>query len=128
VKPGESRSPGKKFIPKVSPNDYHRFIYKCHQCLLGFKRRGMLVNHLAKRHPDVQPDQVPELNLPILRTQRDYYCQYCDKVRGNITVTVNMVKAYIMSTVLRIILDVIDPYCFLTPDNGLMYMILRKHL
>lgn len=70
----------KKFIPKVSPNDYHRFIYKCHTCLLGFKRRGMLVNHLAKRHPDIKPETVPELNLPILKTQRDYYCQYCEKV------------------------------------------------
>lgn len=65
---------------QVLPTDYHRFIYKCHTCLLGFKRRGMLVNHLAKRHPDVKPESVPELNLPILRTQRDYYCQHCDKV------------------------------------------------
>lgn len=40
----------------------------------------MLVNHLAKRHPDISPDSVPELNLPILRATRDYYCQYCDKV------------------------------------------------
>lgn len=40
----------------------------------------MLVNHLAKRHPDIRPESVPELNLPILRTTRDYYCQYCDKV------------------------------------------------
>lgn len=40
----------------------------------------MLVNHLAKRHPDIRPDSVPELNLPILQTTRDYYCQYCDKV------------------------------------------------
>jgi len=38
------------------------------------------VNHLAKRHPDVAPESVPELNLPILRQTRDYYCQYCDKV------------------------------------------------
>ncbi|KAJ8321392.1 hypothetical protein KUTeg_001074 [Tegillarca granosa] len=74
------RSPTKKFVPKVSPTDYHRFIYKCHACLLGFKRRGMLVNHLAKRHPEVKPDTVPELNLPILKTQKDYYCNYCDKV------------------------------------------------
>ena len=74
------KSNRKRFVPKVSPNDYHRFIYKCHMCLLGFKRRGMLVNHLAKRHPDIKPEAVPELNLPILKTQRDYYCQYCDKV------------------------------------------------
>ncbi|KAI1286331.1 PR domain zinc finger protein 10 [Halotydeus destructor] len=73
-------SSSKKFIPKVSPTDYHRFIYKCHSCLLGFKRRGMLVNHLAKRHPETPPESVPELNLPILKTTRDYYCQYCDKI------------------------------------------------
>lgn len=40
----------------------------------------MLVNHLAKRHPDIRPESVPELNLPILKTTRDYYCQYCEKV------------------------------------------------
>lgn len=70
----------KKLSPKVEPTDFHRFIYKCHSCLVGFKRRGMLVNHLAKRHPDISPDSVPELNLPILQTTRDYYCQHCDKV------------------------------------------------
>ncbi|OWF49618.1 PR domain zinc finger protein 10-like isoform X1 [Mizuhopecten yessoensis] len=75
-----NRSSKKKFIPKVLPSDYHRFIYKCHTCMHGFKRRGMLVNHLAKRHPDVKPETVPELNLPILKTQKDYYCQYCEKV------------------------------------------------
>ncbi|XP_050304821.1 PR domain zinc finger protein 10-like isoform X2 [Anthonomus grandis grandis] len=62
------------------PKDFHRFIYKCHSCLIGFKRRGMLVNHLAKRHPDVRPNSVPELNLPILQTMKEYQCQYCDKV------------------------------------------------
>ncbi|XP_014468242.1 PREDICTED: PR domain zinc finger protein 10-like isoform X2 [Dinoponera quadriceps] len=77
---GEEQMTQKKFVPKVNPNDYNRFIFKCHQCLVGFKRRGMLVNHLAKRHPDVAPESVPELNLPILRQTRDYYCQYCDKV------------------------------------------------
>ena len=41
---------------------------------------GMLVNHLAKRHPEVPPTAVPELNLPILKTTKDFYCQYCDKV------------------------------------------------
>ncbi|XP_059474056.1 PR domain zinc finger protein 10-like isoform X2 [Neocloeon triangulifer] len=74
------QSISRKFIPKVSPTDYQRFLYKCHQCMLGFKRRGMLVNHLAKRHPSISPDSVPELNLPILKTTRDYFCQYCEKV------------------------------------------------
>jgi len=34
---------------------------------VGFKRRGMLVNHLAKRHPDVPYNTVPELNMPIVK-------------------------------------------------------------
>lgn len=77
---GGSSGVSAKFVPKVPPTNYERFIYKCHRCMLGFKRRGMLVNHLAKRHPDQKPDSIPELTLPILRTQRDFYCQYCDKV------------------------------------------------
>ncbi|XP_063700269.1 uncharacterized protein LOC134830650 [Culicoides brevitarsis] len=72
----------KRRIMTKSPNndDYERFIYKCHDCRLGFKRRGMLVNHLYKRHPDIPIDSVPELNLPILKEQKCYYCQFCDKV------------------------------------------------
>lgn len=69
-----------KFQPKVPPTDYERFIYKCQDCLLGFKRRGMLVNHMAKRHPDVRIETIHELNLPILKTERCFYCQYCEKV------------------------------------------------
>ncbi|XP_031780315.1 PR domain zinc finger protein 10 isoform X1 [Nasonia vitripennis] len=76
-----SNNRAKKAIPKqTNPVDCDRFIYKCRRCQVGFKRRGMLVNHLAKRHPDVPPESVPELSLPILRQTRDYYCQYCDKV------------------------------------------------
>ena len=40
----------------------------------------MLVNHLAKRHPTVPASEVPELKLPILKTTKDFFCQYCDKV------------------------------------------------
>jgi hypothetical protein len=40
----------------------------------------MLVNHLAKRHPDIALETVPELNLPILKATMDYFCQYCHKV------------------------------------------------
>jgi len=67
-------------VPKTSPSDYQQFIFKCNDCQLGFKRRGMLVNHLVKRHPSVNITSVPELSLPIVRTQRDFYCQYCEKV------------------------------------------------
>ncbi|XP_064470545.1 uncharacterized protein LOC135385267 isoform X2 [Ornithodoros turicata] len=80
AKAARASANSKRFVPKVSPTDYQRFIYKCHACLLGFRRRGMLVNHLARRHPDVPLDTVPELNLPILKATRDYYCQYCEKV------------------------------------------------
>lgn len=44
----------------------------------------MLVNHLAKRHPNISASSVPELNLPILKTTKDYFCQYCSKVRNHL--------------------------------------------
>lgn len=28
-------------------------------------------------------EEVPELTLPIIKPNRDYFCQYCDKVKGN---------------------------------------------
>ena len=70
----------KKFVPKTPIEEFEKFIYKCSDCMMGFKRRGMLVNHLAKRHPEKPPQQVPELNLPILRPTRNYFCPYCDRV------------------------------------------------
>ncbi|TNN01130.1 hypothetical protein fugu_010512 [Takifugu bimaculatus] len=48
--------------------------------MMGFRRRGMLVNHLSKRHPEMRIDDVPELTMPIIKPNRDYFCQYCDKV------------------------------------------------
>nr|XP_032800057.1 PR domain zinc finger protein 10-like [Petromyzon marinus]XP_032800058.1 PR domain zinc finger protein 10-like [Petromyzon marinus] len=70
----------KRFRPKVAPHDFESFIFKCRLCLMGFRRRGMLVNHLSKRHPEMPLAEVPELTLPIIKPNRDYYCQYCDKV------------------------------------------------
>lgn len=40
----------------------------------------MLVNHMAKRHPNVEINTIHELSLPILKTERCFFCQYCDKV------------------------------------------------
>ena len=49
---------------------FPRLIYLyCFNNLVGFKRRGMLVNHLAKRHPDVPYNSVPELNMPIVKVK-----------------------------------------------------------
>ncbi|XP_037049154.1 PR domain zinc finger protein 10-like [Bradysia coprophila] len=76
----DQRSAQPDVVVKIAPPDYDRFIYKCHHCLLGFKRRGMLINHMAKRHPKISIDTVPELNLPILKPQRFFYCVYCEKV------------------------------------------------
>ena len=94
---------------KVPNSDFESFMFKCRVCMMGFRRRGMLVsnkshncsfcfyyyifiarfsassfwfqvNHLSKRHPDMRIDDVPELTLPIIKPNRDYFCQYCDKV------------------------------------------------
>lgn len=69
-----------KFIPKVSPAEIQKFPFKCQDCMVGFKRRGMLVNHLAKRHPEKTLKSIPELNQPILRLTRNYPCLYCERV------------------------------------------------
>ncbi|KAJ4935413.1 hypothetical protein JOQ06_016946 [Pogonophryne albipinna] len=65
---------------KVPTTDFESFMFKCRVCMMGFRRRGMLVNHLSKRHPEMRIDDVPELTLPIIKPNRDYFCQYCDKV------------------------------------------------
>nr|XP_014340404.1 PREDICTED: PR domain zinc finger protein 10 isoform X2 [Latimeria chalumnae] len=70
----------KTFKPRIPSTDYESFMFKCRLCMMGFRRRGMLVNHLSKRHPDMRIEEVPELTLPIIKPNRDYYCQYCDKV------------------------------------------------
>ncbi|CAM9239362.1 unnamed protein product, partial [Lampetra fluviatilis] len=70
----------KRFRPKVAPHDFESFTFKCRVCMMGFRRRGMLVNHLSKRHPEMPLAEVPELTLPIIKPNRDYFCQYCDKV------------------------------------------------
>lgn len=80
IEPPPSYFPNDPNHSNSQPIDYQRFIYKCHICRLGFKRRGMLVNHLVKLHPTIPVESVPELNLPILKAQRYYYCAYCDKI------------------------------------------------
>uniref|UniRef100_A0A671KTP3 PR domain zinc finger protein 10 n=1 Tax=Sinocyclocheilus anshuiensis TaxID=1608454 RepID=A0A671KTP3_9TELE len=65
---------------KEPTTDFESFMFKCRLCMMGFRRRGMLVNHLSKRHPEMHLEEVPELTLPIIKPNRDYFCQYCDKV------------------------------------------------
>ena len=70
-------------------SSYDVYVFKCHKCQLGFKRRGMLVNHLARKHPEIAPANVPELNLPILKASKDYFCHFCNKVGENSCFFVN---------------------------------------
>lgn len=34
---------------------------------------------MVKRHPNTRIESIHELNLPILKTERCFYCMYCDK-------------------------------------------------
>ncbi|KAJ8403800.1 hypothetical protein AAFF_G00346680 [Aldrovandia affinis] len=70
----------KSLKQRLPSTDFDSFMFKCRLCMMGFRRRGMLVNHLSKRHPEMRIDEVPELTLPIIKPNRDYFCQYCDKV------------------------------------------------
>lgn len=66
-------SPQTKKTEKRPHPTYNNYPYKCHACKIGFKRRGMLVNHLSKRHPDIHYYNVPELNQPIEKVRRLVY-------------------------------------------------------
>uniref|UniRef100_A0A8B9Q882 PR domain zinc finger protein 10 n=1 Tax=Apteryx owenii TaxID=8824 RepID=A0A8B9Q882_APTOW len=85
AKKADRISRSKTFKPRIASTDYESFMFKCRLCMMGFRRRGMLVNHLSKRHPDMKIEEVPELTLPIIKPNRDYFCQYCDKVCKKVT-------------------------------------------
>lgn len=85
AKKADRISRSKTFKPRITSTDYDSFTFKCRLCMMGFRRRGMLVNHLSKRHPDMKIEEVPELTLPIIKPNRDYFCQYCDKVKDNVS-------------------------------------------
>uniref|UniRef100_A0A8C3PL48 PR domain zinc finger protein 10 n=1 Tax=Calidris pygmaea TaxID=425635 RepID=A0A8C3PL48_9CHAR len=85
AKKADRISRSKTFKPRIASTDYESFMFKCRLCMMGFRRRGMLVNHLSKRHPDMKIEEVPELTLPIIKPNRDYFCQYCDKVQTRMT-------------------------------------------
>lgn len=60
--------------------EYENSEYKCDKCVVGFKKRGVFVNHMASRHPEISLDSVPSLNQPIMTQMKMYMCLYCDKV------------------------------------------------
>lgn len=54
AKKADRISRSKTFKPRITSTDYDSFTFKCRLCMMGFRRRGMLVNHLSKRHPDMK--------------------------------------------------------------------------
>uniref|UniRef100_A0A1I8FBM5 C2H2-type domain-containing protein n=1 Tax=Macrostomum lignano TaxID=282301 RepID=A0A1I8FBM5_9PLAT len=66
--PGRPKKP--RCVPQVPSTDFERFIYKCRDCSLGFKRRGVLVNHMVRVHHGNPAEQLSELNLPLLQQVR----------------------------------------------------------
>lgn len=60
--------------------EYENSEFRCDKCLVGFKKRGVFVNHLVSRHPEIALDSVPSLNQPVASTAKMYMCLYCDKV------------------------------------------------
>ncbi|XP_067910350.1 PR domain zinc finger protein 10 [Heterodontus francisci] len=72
-----------QILPQSFPLHFFSFLFLAacvyRACMLVWVHR-VSVNHLSKRHPDIRIDDVPELTLPIIKPNRDYYCQYCDKV------------------------------------------------
>jgi len=60
--------------------EYESSEFRCDKCLVGFKRRGVYVNHLVLRHPEINLNSVPSLNQPVLPKAKMYMCLYCDKV------------------------------------------------
>lgn len=56
------------------------WLFRVYRSTLTLNTSPSQVNHLSKRHPEMRIDDVPELTLPIIKPNRDYFCQYCDKV------------------------------------------------
>lgn len=50
AKKADRISRSKTFKPRITSTDYDSFTFKCRLCMMGFRRRGMLVS--AKRPPD----------------------------------------------------------------------------
>lgn len=77
----------KKSRQEVPATEFMRFIFRCDFCKLGFKRRGMLVAHFAKKHPDIDPNAAAGSNLqyPILERKKFFACPICRKDFSNST-------------------------------------------
>ncbi|XP_039272546.2 PR domain zinc finger protein 10-like [Styela clava] len=57
-----------------------KYVFKCLKCSIGFQRRGMFINHMIKKHPDINTNSIKELSYPILKSVLEFKCPYCDKV------------------------------------------------
>ncbi len=90
------------FLKRVVAENVNDYFYKCYVCKIGFKRRGMLVNHINLFHPDISLDSIPELNAPILKAYCDFYCPYCDKVGKRLTFAFQNFERVTVATILFI--------------------------
>ncbi|XP_038017318.1 PR domain zinc finger protein 10 isoform X3 [Motacilla alba alba] len=62
AKKADRISRSKTFKPRIASTDYESFMFKCRLCMMGFRRRGMLVYksaskrkaHILKNHPGAE--------------------------------------------------------------------------
>lgn len=47
AKKADRISRSKTFKPRIASTDYESFMFKCRLCMMGFRRRGMLVSLLG---------------------------------------------------------------------------------
>lgn len=53
--------------------------FQCERCCLGFRKRGMLAQHFARRHPEIPVESVQNLNVQYEKVISEFPCPYCDK-------------------------------------------------
>nr|CAB3265134.1 PR domain zinc finger protein 10 [Phallusia mammillata] len=53
--------------------------FKCRHCSVGFRRRGMLVNHMLNKHPGIDLNSIPALAQPLMKKSVSFMCPYCKK-------------------------------------------------
>lgn len=63
-----------------SGKNLENYEFKCEECEVGFRRRGMLISHIMKRHPGADTDTNEQLNRPVYKIVRKFQCPYCNKV------------------------------------------------
>lgn len=53
--------------------------YPCPGCKTGFMKRGMLILHLTKTHPEMDIDKCKILKVEMFEEEKNWMCPYCDR-------------------------------------------------